>query len=116
MTALALFLAVTAIAVGAFIAGARLLSVPTRAPSRLRLRPYECGEETEGATWIRFHPRYYVIALCFLVFDVEAIFLFPWALQSRGAGWAGVAAVALFVLVLLAGWWYALRKKALRWQ
>jgi NADH-quinone oxidoreductase subunit A len=110
------FLLATAGIVVAFLVGTKLLSVPARGPSRLRERPYECGEEPEGSPWIRFHPRYYVVALCFLVFDVEAIFLFPWALANRALGWVGVAGVAAFVVILLLGWWYAVRKDALRWQ
>ncbi len=110
------FLVATAVIVGAFIVGARLLRVEPRTRSPLQGRLYECGEETEGPSWIRFHPRYYVVALCFLVFDVEAAFLFPWALANRGAGWMGIAAVGLFVVVLLVGWWYALRTEALKWQ
>jgi NADH:ubiquinone oxidoreductase subunit 3 (subunit A) len=110
------FLGATAVIVGAFLVGARLLRVATGPSSRLRGRPYECGEEPEGPVWIRFHPRYYVVALCFLVFDVEAVFLFPWALANHGLGWAGLSAVAAFVAILLLGWWYAVRKEALRWQ
>jgi NADH:ubiquinone oxidoreductase subunit 3 (subunit A) len=110
------FLAGAAILVAAFAGAALLLRVAPRRTSPLAVKPYECGEEGEGPVWVRFHPRYYVIALCFLVFDVEVAFLFPWALANRGLGWPGIAAVAAFVGVLLLGWWYALRTKALRWQ
>ena len=113
---LAGFLAATAAIIVAFMVAARLLGVEPRRPSALAARPYECGEEPEGPVWIRFHPRYYIVALCFLVFDVEAAFLFPWALANRGLGWLGVGAASAFAGILLLGWWYALRKQALRWQ
>lgn len=110
------FLGSAALLVGAFVAGMRLLRVERRVRSPLAGKVYECGEEAEGPAWIRFHPRYYVVGLCFLVFDVEAAFLFPWALANRGAGWAALGAVAAFVAVLLVGWWYALRTEGLKWQ
>jgi len=110
------FLAVTAIVVGGLIVGAWALHAKPRTPSRLAARPYECGEEPEGPVWIRFHPRYYLVALVFLVFDVEVAFLYPWALVGKGLGWMSVVAVAIFVGVLLLGWWYAVRKEALKWQ
>lgn len=94
---------------------ARLLRVRSRTTSPLRRRTYECGEEPEGPAQIRFHARYYVIALFFVLFDVEAAFLFPWATTVGGAS-AGLIAMALFVVVLMLGWWYAIKKGALRWQ
>lgn len=81
-----------------------------------RTMTYECGETPVGTAWVRFHPRYYLIALVFVVFDVEVAFLFPWAVDVRGAGMPGIIQVFLFVGVLLLGWIYALRKGALRWQ
>ena len=77
---------------------------------------YECGETPVGSAWVRFHPRYYLVALVFVVFDVEVAFLFPWAVDVRGAGMPGIVEVFLFVGVLLLGWVYALKKGALRWQ
>lgn len=77
---------------------------------------YECGEEPDGDAWIRFHPRYYLVALVFVVFDVEAAFLLPWTLNIRGFGYWALVEMAVFLAVLLLGWWYAVRKGALRWQ
>jgi NADH-quinone oxidoreductase subunit A len=110
------FLTVIATFVGALILGARALRVPVKRRSPLASRPYECGEEPDGPVWIRFHPRYYLVALVFLIFDVEVAFLFPWAVSGSVGTWLSVAAIGLFVAVLLLGWWYALRKEALRWQ
>jgi NADH-quinone oxidoreductase subunit A len=110
------FLGAAVVVVVGMLAAAHVLRVEARTRSRLKARPYECGEEPEGKVWIQFHPRYLLVALLFLLFDVEAIFLFPYALGSRGLGWAGIAAIGLFVGVLLLGWAYAVRKDAIKWQ
>ncbi len=95
---------------------ARILRVRARHDSPLKHRTYECGEEPAGMAWMQFHARYYVVALLFVVFDVEAVFLFPWGVLQRELGASGLAAAALFVGVLMLGWLYALRKEALKWQ
>ena len=77
---------------------------------------YECGEEPDGPAWIRFHPRYYVVALVFVVFDVEAAFLLPWALNIKSGGLMVMVEMFVFLGVLMAGWLYAVRKGALSWQ
>jgi len=77
---------------------------------------YECGEEPDGDAWIQFHPRYYVVALVFVVFDAEAAFLFPWALSIRELGSFAVIEMFVFLGVLFFGWLYAWKKGALRWQ
>lgn len=106
----------TAVGVGV-LGAARLLRVRAKAPeSRLKRRTYECGEAPTGTAWMQFHARYYVVALFFVVFDVEAVFLFPWAMAQRALGPRGFVAVVAFVLVLMLGWLYAMRKDALRWQ
>ena len=77
---------------------------------------YECGEEPIGSAWIRFHPRYYIVALVFVAFDVEAAFLFPWALNIRDAGLFAIVDMVVFLTILLIGWAYAVRKGAIKWQ
>lgn len=96
--------------------GARVLGVKAKRDSPLKPQTYECGEEPDGPAWVRFHPRYYVIALVFVLFDVEAVFLFPWALNIRLLGDLAIVDMLIFVGVLLLGWLYALRKGALDWQ
>lgn len=98
------------------VAGAAMLGVRSRRPPSLAERTYECGEEPQGLAWVRFHPRYYVVALVFVLFDVEAVFLFPWALSIRELGAVAIVEMVLFVTVLMLGWAYALRKGALKWQ
>ena len=95
---------------------ARVLSVRAKRPSETKLESYECGEEPVHQAWIRFHPRYYVVALVFILFDVEAAFLIPWALNVRNLGSFALVEMFLFAAILLLGWVYALRKGALKWQ
>jgi len=110
------FLAISASVGLAMLAGAAILRVKAQRPSKLKLDTYECGEEPDGPAWIRFHPRYYVVALLFVLFDVEAVFLFPWAVNIRALGDLAIVDMAVFLLILLLGWLYALRKGAHKWQ
>jgi NADH-quinone oxidoreductase subunit A len=84
-------------------------------PGELKASSYECGEQPIGAPWVRFRIAYYVFALLFVVFDVEAVFLFPWAVIIRKLGFYGLAQMAVFVGMLALGLAYAWRKGALEW-
>jgi NADH:ubiquinone oxidoreductase subunit 3 (subunit A) len=110
------FLLVSAVIAFGMLAGARLLAVKSKRQTSLTLTTYECGEEPEGPAWLKFHPRYYVVALVFVLFDVEAVFLFAWALVLPEMGLIALIDMFVFVAILLLGWLYALRKGALRWQ
>ncbi len=110
------FLALSALVGVGFILAARVLAVRARATSPLKRKTYECGEQPAGVAWMQFHARYYVVALVFVIFDVEAVFLFPWSVATRELGRAGLLAAAGFVAVLMLGWLYAVRKGALSWQ
>lgn len=110
------FLALSALVGVSMLVAARIVAVRAKSRSRLKTLTYECGEEPEGPAWIKFHPRYYVVALVFVLFDVEAVFLFPWALSIRSVGRTAIVDMLIFVVVLLLGWAYALKKGALRWQ
>lgn len=90
-----------------------ILRVSARHDSPLKFQTYECGEDQAGPTWIKFHPRYYVLALFFVLFDVEAAFMLPWGVVVRELG---LVEMGVFVGILLLGWGYAVRKGALRWQ
>jgi NADH:ubiquinone oxidoreductase subunit 3 (subunit A) len=114
--ALLAFLIVATMVVGSMLVGAQLLRVRARHQSRLKRETYECGEAPEGLAWVRFHARYYVVALFFVVFDIEAVFLFPWATAARELGPSGLWGVGTFVAVLMLGWAWAVRKGALQWQ
>jgi NADH-quinone oxidoreductase subunit A len=84
-------------------------------PTPEKLSTYECGIPPVGNPWAPFAVRYYVFALLFLVFDVEAVFLFPWAIVFRSLGTAGFVEMLLFIAVLGVGLLYAWRKGALEW-
>ena len=111
-----LFIGLSVLIVGGAIAGALIFQTKSKNPSPLQRDTYECGEEPEGTAWVRFHPRYYLVALVFVLFDVEAAFLLPWALNLRELGDIALIDMGIFLGVLLLGWVYALKKGALKWQ
>ena len=85
-----------------------------------KLIPYECGEVPEGSAWVKFNVRFYVIALIFLIFDVEVIFLFPWAvifqnLTDLGYGFLAFIEMFIFVAILIVGFAYVWVKGDLDW-
>jgi NADH-quinone oxidoreductase subunit A len=114
--ALLAFLLIAGVVAGAMLVGAAIFRVVSRRESPLKRQTYECGEVPSGPAWVRFHSRYYVVALFFVLFDVEAAFLLPWASIVREAGPTGLYAIGSFVVVLMLGWAWASRKGALRWQ
>ena len=77
---------------------------------------YECGMETIGKTWVQFNFRYYFYALLFVVFDILTVLLYPWAVSFKQLGLFGFAAVLIFFLILMVGYIYAWRKRALEWK
>ncbi|MCM1519881.1 MAG: NADH-quinone oxidoreductase subunit A [Lachnoclostridium sp.] len=77
---------------------------------------YECGIPTRGESMAQFHVGYYLFAILFLMFDVETIFLYPWAVRVHELGSAGLTAIAVFLGVLVLGLVYAWRKGALEWK
>lgn len=109
-----LFLLVIAIAFPAIALIAARLLRPS-APNQAKSEAYECGIEVEGNSRARFTVRFYIIAILFVIFDVETIFLFPWAVRYRQLGWFGVMEVTLFLSILIAGYIWARRKGALDW-
>jgi len=118
-TTVAVFLLAGVILVGAAVFVARL--VAPRRPSLLKSTPYESGIEPIGGGWNQSHIRYYVFALLFLVFDVEAVFIFPWAVsvdyfKSIGNGALVFFEMVAFVVILFLGLIYAIRKGVLRWE
>ena len=68
-----------------------------------KLDTYECGEEAEGSAWLQFNIRFYIIALIFLIFDVEVVFLFPWAVVFKEMGLLALIEMGIFLLILCAG-------------
>ena len=108
-----LFIIIGAVLLTVALLLAKLLS-PAR-PSKNKLSTYECGEEAEGSAWVTFNIRYYVIALIFIIFDVEILFLFPWAVVYKDLGWLAFIEMAIFLLILIVGLVYVWSKKDLDW-
>lgn len=89
--------------------------IAPRKPNAIKQSTYECGIETVGETWVQFKADYYIFALVFLVFDVEAVFLFPWALALNKLPLYAVMEGVLFIGILVAGLVYTWRKGMLEW-
>ncbi|OIP59736.1 MAG: NADH-quinone oxidoreductase subunit A [Ignavibacteria bacterium CG2_30_36_16] len=88
---------------------------PSR-PTREKLLTYECGENTEGTPWVKFNIRFYVVALIFLIFDVEVVLLIPWAMVYQSFGFSGYIVGVIFLLLLGLGMAYEWRKGDLEWE
>ena len=84
-------------------------------PNPIKQSTYECGIETVGDSWVQFKAQYYIFALVFLVFDVETVFLFPWAVRLGQLGLFAVIEGIIFILILIAGFVYTWRKGMLEW-
>ena len=102
-------LAFPIVALGAF----KLVRPST--PLSTKLEAYECGIRAASDSRGRYTVRFYIIAILFVIFDVETIFLFPWAVRYRQLGWFGVAEVAVFLAILAVGYVWAYKKGALEW-
>jgi len=84
-------------------------------PNPIKQTTYECGVETVGDSWVQFKAQYYIFALVFLIFDVETVFLFPWAVKLGALGPFAVLEGVIFILILVAGLVYTWRKGMLEW-
>src|SRR5215831_13981046 len=105
--------------VASVVAGAILIVsalVGVRRPSREKLSPYECGIAPVGDARERFSVSFYLIGMLFILFDVEAVFLYPWAVVYKSLKWFGFIEMFLFIAILLAGYLYLWKKGALDWS
>ncbi len=112
-------LAITAVLTGIGLVFAALLIAKLIAPRSFSSRkadPYECGIPTRGDSMVQFKAGYYIFAILFLIFDVETVFLYPWATITNQMGPSGLLCVGIFLFVLVLGLAYAWRKGALKWQ
>ena len=99
--------------VGAYIV-AKLIG--PRSYNPVKGEPYECGIPTRGSSWMPMHAGYYLFAILFLVFDIETVFLYPWADVVKQFGEMALVSIGFFLLVLVFGLAYAWRKGALEWK
>lgn len=100
--------------VGVVVALSRAIS--PRSYNLQKFEAYECGIPTRGKSWMQFRVGYYLFAILFLMFDVETVFLYPWAVTVQDAGIDGLLNVLFFMLVLILGLAYAWKKGALEWK
>ena len=103
-----------AILLAALLLGVAAAIRPSR-PSEQKLIAYESGVDPVGLGWSQSQIRYYVFALLFVIFDVEAVFIFPWATSMERSGWFGLITMTIFIVLLLDGLVYAWKRGLLRW-
>ena len=113
-----LFLAIgTAVGVGAVVTSAVLARLSgVQNPDSEKLSPYECGFEAFEDARMKFDVRYYLVAILFILFDLEIAFLFPWAIVLQDIGWFGLIAMLIFLAILVVGFIYEWKKGALEWE
>jgi len=97
------------------IALALAFIIRPKKPNPVKSSTYECGLETIGETWVQFRVQYYIYALVFVVFDIETVFLYPWAVAYNKLGLFALVEMFIFLAILAAGLIYAWRKGALEW-
>jgi NADH-quinone oxidoreductase subunit A len=105
--------------VGALFVGLVLILSGIIAPKSVnpqKFEPYECGIPTEGVTWLQFNVGYYLFAILFLIFDVETVLVFPWAVVMKEVGMAAFVEIVIFFFILGLGLAYAWKKHALIWE
>lgn len=105
--------------VGAILVGGAIVFSAFIAPSSknaVKFEPYECGIPTKGPAWMQFNVGYYLFAIIYLVFDVETIFIFPWATVMRDIGARAFVEILIFFFILGLGLLYAWKKGALKWE
>ncbi len=88
---------------------------PSR-PYRAKLAPYESGSPLFSDARVQFPIRYYIIAMLFVIFDIEIVFMFPWAVAFKKLGLVGLIEMGVFIAILIVGFWYAWKKGALEWD
>jgi len=108
------FLAIAGVVSLAMVAASLLIA--WQRPSKEKLSPYECGFEPFGDARVRFDVRYYLVAILFIIFDLEVAFLFPWAVSLGDIGIFGFWSMVVFLAVLTVGFIYEWKKGALEWE
>jgi NADH-quinone oxidoreductase subunit A len=112
--ALILFFIVAVVLVGGAIIFSYIVSPKSTTPAKHE--SYECGIPTTGLTWLQFNVGYYLFAIIFLIFDVETVFVFPWAVVMKELGMVAFIEICVFFFILILGLLYAWKKHALIWE
>ena len=111
---IAIMFAVAAVVVVVMVNAGRILGPRNR--TAVKLETFECGNVASGSAWGRFSVKFYLTAILFIVFDVEVVFMYPWAVLFRRLGWFGLVEMGVFVGILTVGLLYVWRKGALEWD
>ncbi len=111
---LAVYLVIAAAFACTPLALARFLA--PRKPGKSKNEIYECGLASQGDPWMQFHVQYYLYALAFIIFDIEAVFIYPWAVAFTSLGLGSFLAMALFILILAESLFYLWAKGVLKWD
>jgi NADH-quinone oxidoreductase subunit A len=109
-----MLLVAAALIAGVFFTLASVLG--KKNPTAEKLEPYECGSESSGGRHVKLSVKFYLTAILFVVFDIESVFVYPWAVHFRALGWAGMAEMLGFLGVILVALVYVWRKGALEWE
>lgn|SRR5689334_22934253 len=110
-----IYLIVVALAIASIFTLAGILVGP-RVRTPIKAMPFESGMMTHGAEYRRYSVRFYMVALAFLIFDVEIVFFYPWAVRFKQMGWYGFVVMMMFFVILLLGLVYDWKKGALEWE
>jgi NADH-quinone oxidoreductase subunit A len=103
-------------AIAALFYGAATFLGRHKKPNPEKLQPFECGSESSGGRHLKLSVKFYLTAILFVVFDIESVFVYPWAIHFRDLGWLGLADMLGFLLVLVVALVYIWRKGALEWE
>ncbi|HNX28667.1 MAG TPA: NADH-quinone oxidoreductase subunit A [Syntrophomonadaceae bacterium] len=110
------FILTLAFPIGAMAAAWLFRPKPQADPADEKYTTYECGVDTKGKSWIRFKVNYFLYALVFLIFDIETVFLYPWAVKFKALGPFAFVEMIIFIAILVVGLWYAWKEGALEWH
>ncbi len=110
-----LMLAVAVTLAGLFFLGATFLGGKMKRTAE-KLTPYECGSESSGGNHLKLSVKFYLTAILFVVFDIEAVFIYPWAVQFKNLGWVGLGSMFGFLAVIIVALVYVVKKGALEWE
>lgn len=110
-----MMIAVAASLAGLFFIGASFLGGKVN-KTREKMLPFECGSESSGGRHLKLSVKFYLTAILFVVFDIEAVFIYPWAIQFKNLGWTGLGSMFAFLAVVVVALVYVVKKGALEWE
>ena len=90
--------------------------IAPKKPNPIKMASYECGVETKGDSWVQFKAQYYIYALIFVIFDIEIVFIYPWAVAYKQMGFFAFVEMLIFLVILAFGLVYAWKKNVLEWK